>query len=184
MPTFFESAAEFGAWLSRHAATEPELVVGFHKRGSGLPSMSWPESVDEALCVGWIDGVRTNIDAHSYKIRFTRRKSASTWSARNIERVHVLQGQGRMSPAGLEAFSRRREEKSKTYAYEQAETATLEAQDEARFRKSRVAWKFFEAQPPSYRHLVVWRIISAKRAGTREARLAELIEASRNGVRL
>jgi uncharacterized protein YdeI (YjbR/CyaY-like superfamily) len=184
MPTFFETASEFGSWLSQHAAAEPELIVGFHKRGSGFASMSWPESVDEALCVGWIDGVRTNIDVHSYKIRFTRRKSTSTWSARNIERVRVLQGQGRMSPAGLEAFALRREGKSKTYAYEQAYMADLEPQEEARFRKNELAWKFFEAQPPSYRHLVIWRIISVKRAETREARLAKLIEASRNGVRL
>src|SRR5450432_598635 len=99
MPTFFETPAAFGAWLAQHGATNSELIVGFHKRGSGLPSMSWPESVDEALCFGWIDGVRANLDAQSYKIRFTPRKSTSTWSAINIERVRVLQSQGRMQSA-------------------------------------------------------------------------------------
>src|SRR5437899_6452872 len=108
MPTFFATASDFGAWLERHGATESELIVGFYKRGTGRLSMTWPESVDEALCHGWIDGVRTRIDEQSYKIRFTPRKPTSTWSAINIERVRVLQSQGRMKDAGVEAYWHRR----------------------------------------------------------------------------
>jgi uncharacterized protein YdeI (YjbR/CyaY-like superfamily) len=184
MPTFFATAAEFGAWLAKHGASESELVVGFYKRGSGRPSMTWPESVDEALCYGWIDGVRKSIDTHSYQIRFTPRRPTSTWSAINIERVRVLQGDGRMQEAGLNAYAQRREAKSRIYSYEQAGQATLVRELEAQFRRNKAAWKFFEAQPPGYRHLVTWWIISAKRAATREARLAKLIEASQCQVRL
>src|SRR5712691_9275886 len=171
MPTFFETAAKFRAWLVKHATDESELIVGFFKRSTGLPSMTWQESVDEALCVGWIDGVRTKLDDQSYKIRFTPRKPTSTWSSINVERVRVLEAKGRMKEAGRRAFEHRREGKSGTYSYEQAKTATLEPMDEARFRRDEAAWKFFDVQPPSYRHLVIWRIVSAKRAETREARL-------------
>ena len=184
MPKFFATAAEFGSWLAKHSAAETELVVGFYKRGSGRPSMTWPESVDEALCVGWIDGVRKNIDEHSYQIRFTRRKPTSTWSAINIEKVRVLEAQGRMTKAGLAAFSHRREAKSKIYAYEQTENAELASADAALFRKNKKAWKFFQMQPPRYRHWMIWRIISAKRPETRQTRLAKLIEASEREQRL
>jgi uncharacterized protein YdeI (YjbR/CyaY-like superfamily) len=183
-PIFFESPSGFRSWLEKHAAGESELIVGFHKRATDRPSMTWPESVDEALCFGWIDGVRTRIDDHSYKIRFTPRKPSSTWSAINIERVVVLQKEGRMIEAGLTAYAHRKEAKSRTYAYEQAETATLEPKELAQFRKNKAAWKYFEAQPPGYRHLSIWRIVSAKRAETRQSRLAKLIEASQNGLRL
>ncbi|HEY1091343.1 MAG TPA: YdeI/OmpD-associated family protein [Burkholderiaceae bacterium] len=184
MPTFFATPKDFRAWLAKHAANETELIVGFYKRDSGHASITWPESVDEVLCFGWIDGVRTRIDELSYKIRFTPRKSTSTWSAINIARVEVLTAEGRMQPAGLAAFEHRREAKSKIYAYEQAARAELDPQDEALFRKNKKAWKFFAAQPPGYRHQMVWRVISAKRAETRAARLAKLIEASENGMRL
>jgi uncharacterized protein YdeI (YjbR/CyaY-like superfamily) len=184
MPAFFKTPAEFRAWLAQHAAAESELIVGFYKRGTNRESLTWPESVDEALCVGWIDGVRTSIDEISYKIRFTPRKSTSTWSAKNIERVRVLESEGRMKAAGLKAFAHRRETKSGIYAYEQAGAAALGSKEEARFRRNMAAWKFFEAQPPGYRHLVIWRIVSARRVETREARLAKLIEASQNGERL
>jgi uncharacterized protein YdeI (YjbR/CyaY-like superfamily) len=183
-PAFFATAAEFGVWLEKHSAFESELIVGFYKRDTDRASLTWPESVDEALCHGWIDGVRTRIDDQSYTIRFTPRKPTSTWSAINIARVLVLQSHGRVKEAGMEAYSHRREAKSKIYAYEQAENATLEREEEARFRRNKKAWKFFETQPPRYRHLVIWRIISAKRAETREGRLAKLIEASQNGQRL
>jgi uncharacterized protein YdeI (YjbR/CyaY-like superfamily) len=184
MPTFFATPAKFGSWLAKHAATETEFIVGFYKKGSGRPSMTWPESVDEALCFGWIDGVRKNIDEQSYQIRFTPRKPTSTWSAINIERVKVLKEQGRMMEAGLIAFSHRREARSKIYSYEQAESAELEAKQEALFRKNRKAWKFFQAQPTRYRHWMIWRIISAKRPETRQTRLAKLIEASERGQRM
>jgi len=183
-PTFFATAAEFRAWLRRHGASEPDLIVGFHKVASGLPSMTWPESVDEALCFGWIDGVRSRIDEHSYRIRFTPRRPTSTWSAINIARVEVLQIEGRMAPAGLLAFSRRSETRSRTYAYEQALHAELSPAQRAEFRKHREAWKFFQAQPASYRHKAAWHVTSAKREETRWARLARLIDASASGLRI
>jgi uncharacterized protein YdeI (YjbR/CyaY-like superfamily) len=184
MPTFFATPDEFRAWLAHHALTASEMIVGFYKRGAGLPSITWPESVDEALCVGWIDGVRRRLDDEAYTIRFTPRKPTSNWSAINIERVRILSLEGRMTDAGLKAFAHRRESKSKIYAYEQAETATLSPQEEALFRTNRVAWNYFEAQPPGYRHQQIWRLVSAKRHATREGRLSQLIEASNKGQRL
>ena len=183
-PVFFATPEAFRAWLARHALTAAELVVGFHKVGSGRPSMSWPESVDEALCVGWVDGVRKRIDDHAYQIRFTPRKPSSTWSAINIERVRVLGEQGRMQPAGLAAFARRLEHKSRTYAYEQGGTVALPPDAEALFRQQKAAWAFFERQPPGYRKRLVWRILSAKQQATRDKRLAALIAASAKGERL
>lgn len=184
MSTFFKTPAKFRAWLKRHGATETELVVGFHKVGSGRPSMTWSESVDEALCFGWIDGVRKRIDEHSYKIRFSPRKPTSIWSAINIEKVNVLQSTGRMTQAGLDAFACRAEQKSRIYAYEQAKRAELEPAQEAVFRTNKKAWTFFAAQPPSYRHRAAWHVISAKHPETRQARLAKIIEASANGLRI
>lgn len=119
-PAFFETAAAFRRWLVKHAATRGELVVGFHKVGSGAPSMTWPESVDEALCVGWIDGVRKRIDDATYQIRFTPRHPGSIWSAVNIAKAERLIAEGRMTAAGLEAFERRTPERSAVYAFEQA----------------------------------------------------------------
>ena len=184
MATFFATAEEFAAWLEQHGANQTEFVVGYYKRESKRLSMTWAESVDAALCFGWIDGVRKRIDEHSYQIRFTPRKPTSTWSRINIDRARVLRREGKMREAGLKAYSHRREDKSRIYSYEQQKTAVLERQDELRFRKFKSAWKFFEAQPPSYRQLVIWRIVSAKRPETRERRLAELIEASRELRRL
>ncbi len=184
MPRFFNTADAFRAWLAKYSDSKSELVVGFHKRDSDRPSMTWSESVDEALCYGWIDGVRANIDEDSYQIRFTPRKLSSTWSAINIEKVRVLEEQGRLTSAGREAFSHRTEAKSRTYSYEQRVEVPLSLEELAQFRKNRVAWRFFEAQPPGYRRLVIHRIVSAKRPETRQGRLAKLIEASKNGVRL
>jgi uncharacterized protein YdeI (YjbR/CyaY-like superfamily) len=184
VPTFFETAEAFAAWLEKHGASKSELIVGYHKRGTQRGTMSWPESVDAALCFGWIDGVRKRIDEHCYQIRFTPRKPQSIWSAINVERVRVLKAEGRMREAGLKAYSHRRDKKSKIYSYEQKKTATRERSEEARFKKSKVAWKFFEAQPRGYRHLVIWRIVSAKRPETRQRRLAALIEASQEKRRL
>ena len=184
MPIFFATADDFAAWLEQHGATKTEFVVGYYKRSSKRPSMTWAESVDAALCFGWIDGVRKRIDEHSYQIRFTPRKPTSIWSRINIERTRVLQREGKMREAGLKAYSHRREEKSRIYSYEQQKTAALDPASEARFRKAKTAWKFFEAQPPSYRQLVIWRIVSAKRPETRERRLVDLIKASRERRRL
>jgi uncharacterized protein YdeI (YjbR/CyaY-like superfamily) len=182
--TFFETAEAFAAWLEKHGAATSELIVGYHKRATRRGSMRWPESVDAALCFGWIDGVRKRIDEHCYQIRFTPRKPQSIWSAINVERVRILTAEGRMREAGLKAYSHRREKKSKIYAYEQKQTATLERSEEARFKKAKAAWKVFEAQPRGYRHLVVWRIVSAKRPDTRQRRFAALIEYSQEKRRL
>ena len=183
-PVFFETPQALRAWLSKHAHARAELVVGFHKVGSGRASITWPESVDEALCFGWVDGVRKRIDEHSYLIRFTPRKPTSTWSAINIERVRVLGEEGRMMSAGLAAFAQRSERKSRTYAYEQAGMPVLALADEALFRKNKAAWAFFERQPPGYRKLVVWHIVSARKPATHDKRLIELIETSAKGERV
>jgi uncharacterized protein YdeI (YjbR/CyaY-like superfamily) len=184
MPTFFETADAFAAWLDKHGASKSELVVGFYKRVSKRPSMTWAESVDAALCFGWIDGVRKRIDEHSYQIRFTPRRPQSIWSSINIERARALHAAGEMRDAGLKAYSLRREEKSRIYSYEQQKSAKLTPADEARFRKDRAAWQFSAAQPQGYRRLVTWRIISAKLPATRERRLADLIKASKEKRRL
>jgi uncharacterized protein YdeI (YjbR/CyaY-like superfamily) len=184
MAIFFATADEFATWLEKNGANQTEFVVGYYKRGSKRPSMTWAESVDAALCHGWIDGVRKRIDEHSYQIRFTPRKPTSIWSRINIERARILQREGKMREAGLKAFSHRREDKSRIYSYEQQKTALLDPISAARFRKVKTAWKFFAAQPPSYRQLVIWRIVNAKRPETRERRLADLIKASQERRRL
>ena len=184
MATFFATADDFAAWLEQHGAAKNEFVVGYYKRGSKRPSMTWAESVDAALCHGWIDGVRKRIDGHSYQIRFTPRKTTSIWSRINIERARILKREGKMRAAGLKAYSHRREDKSRIYSYEQQKKAALDRADELRFQKAKAAWKFFEAQPPGYRHQVIWRIVSAKRPETRERRLADLIKASQEQRRV
>ncbi|MBC5765384.1 YdeI/OmpD-associated family protein [Ramlibacter albus] len=183
-PVFFESAAKFRAWLKRNAASAGEIVVGFYKVGTGRPSMTWSESVDEALCFGWIDGVRKGIDAESYQIRFTPRRPGSNWSAINVEKVRVLTQAGRMTEAGLRAFADYDPDRSRNYSYEQRSEAKLSADEEARFRRSREAWAFFEKQPPGWRQLQIYRVVSAKRVETREGRLGRLIEACARGERL
>jgi len=180
-PHFFATPAEFRRWLEEHHASARELWVGFHKKGSGRPSITWPESVDEALCFGWIDGVRKSIDDESYVIRFTPRKATSTWSAVNIKRITELIGQGRVFPAGLEAFERRSEKKSGIYAYEQGESAKLDKAHEQQFRAQKAAWEYFQAQPPWYKKTATWWVVSAKKEETRQRRLAFLIEASAEG---
>jgi uncharacterized protein YdeI (YjbR/CyaY-like superfamily) len=182
-PHFFKTPADFRRWLAKNHASATELLVGFYKKDSGKPSITWPQSVDEALCFGWIDGVRRRIDDVSYSIRFTPRKKTSTWSAINIARVAELTKLARMQPAGLRAFEHRREEKSAIYSYENA-SRTLSAEDEKKFRANRKAWEFFNAQPPGYRHHAIYWITSAKKEETRARRLATLIEDSAAGRRL
>jgi uncharacterized protein YdeI (YjbR/CyaY-like superfamily) len=184
MATFFETADEFAAWLQTHGQSSSELAVGYYKRATGRASMTWPESVDAALCFGWIDGVRKRIDDDRYQIRFTPRKRQSIWSAVNLKRVGVLKSAGRMSEPGLQAFALRRKAKTRIYSYEQTKTARLTRSEQARFRKDKAAWKYFAAQPRGYRHQMLWRIVSAKRADTRARRLGALIEASRLQRRL
>src|SRR5262245_33945477 len=182
-PKFFRTPSAFRAWLAKHHATADALWVGFYKKGSGKPSMTWSESVDEALCFGWIDGIRKSIDAVSYTIRFTPRKSGSIWSSVNIKRAQALIEEGRMQPTGLNAYQRRKENKSGIYSYEQRQ-ANLEPPYERLLKKNRPAWRFFQAQPASYRKAVSWWIVSAKKEQTRLKRLEALMAHSAKQERL
>ena len=179
-PTFFPAPADLRAWFAKNAAPGQELLVGFYKTKSGQPSITWPESVDEALCVGWIDGVRKRIDETSYTIRFTPRKPRSNWSAVNIKRVNDLTEQGRMTPAGLIAFAARSDDRSAIYAYEQRHTAELTAAETEQFKVNKKAWDWFQAAAPSYRKTALYWVVSAKKEETRQKRLATLIEDSMN----
>jgi uncharacterized protein YdeI (YjbR/CyaY-like superfamily) len=181
-PRFFRSPAEFRKWLEKHHATADELWVGFHKRATGKPSLTWPESVDEALCVGWIDGIRKRIDDESYKIRFTPRRQGSVWSAVNIRRVRELEAEGRMKPEGLAAFEVRKENRSGIYAYEQR-TAEIPEPYARRLRANRKAAAFFDAQPAWYRKQASWWVVSAKKEETRLKRLETLVAAYERGKR-
>ena len=177
-PAFFATPQEFRAWLEKHHQETPELWVGFHKKASGKPSITWPEAVDQALCFGWIDGVRKSVDETSYTIRFTPRKAGSTWSAINIRRVRALTESGHMQPAGLKAFEHLKSEKSAIYSYEQRRTAKLEGVHEEQFRGNKKAWEFFQAQAPWYRRTAAFWVVSAKKEETRLKRLQKLIEDS------
>jgi uncharacterized protein YdeI (YjbR/CyaY-like superfamily) len=183
-PVFFEDAAQFRAWLAAHAHEARELLVGFHKVGTGKPSMRWSDSVDQALCYGWIDGVRKGIDEDSYTIRFTPRKAGSIWSAVNIDKVAKLREQGLMTPAGEAAFAQRSEARSRVYSHERETPAELEPADLARFKRHKAAWAYFEACPPGYRKRMLHVVTSAKKPETRAARLDRLIEACAEGRRL
>jgi len=183
-PLFFATPAAFRGWLKQNHANASELWVGFYKKDSGHASITWPESVDEALCVGWIDGIRKRWDEESYVIRFTPRKQRSTWSSVNIARVAELTRRKQMKPAGIAAFERRTETNSEIYAYEQRANAALDAEAEREFRAQGKAWDFFQAQAPSYRKLAAWWVISAKRDETRRARIAKLISQSAAGRRI
>jgi uncharacterized protein YdeI (YjbR/CyaY-like superfamily) len=180
-PTFFPSAAAFRSWLRNHHRQAAELWVGFWKRATGRPSLTWSESVDEALCYGWIDGVRHRIDTERYAIRFTPRRPGSGWSAVNLRRMKDLEAAGRMTAAGRRAFHSSDHRKS---GYSAADPADFDAAARTRFRADRVAWAFFRAQPPGYRRTVTGWVMSAKRPETRERRLAMLIADSAAGHRL
>ena len=168
------------AWLETNHRTIKEQWIGFHKRSTGRPSITWPESVDAALCYGWIDGLRKSIDEDSYMIRFTPRKITSTWSNVNINRVKVLTEMGWMRPAGIAAFQRRKEENSGIYGYEQQQKPELLPADEKKFKSNKQAWEFFQKQAPWYRRTCLRWVMSAKREETRARRLATLIEDSEN----
>ena len=176
---FFETPEAWRAWLEEHHGTETEVEVGFRRRGSGMPSMTWSESVDEALCFGWIDGVRRGIDETSYRIRFTPRKKRSTWSKVNIEKIAALTAQGRMRPAGLAAFEARTEDNSGIYSHERPQA--LPPEYEARLREHAAAWEDWSSRSPSYRRQAAHWVASAKREETRERRLAQLIESCAAG---
>jgi uncharacterized protein YdeI (YjbR/CyaY-like superfamily) len=181
-PMFFRSQAAFRAWLTKNHATTQELLVAYYKKSSGKPSMTWPESVDEALCFGWIDGIRKRLDDDSYTIRFTPRRPRSIWSAVNIGRAHALIDERKMRPAGRAAFEVREENRSGIYSYEQR-SATLPEPYARRIRQHKAACSFFQAQPPSYRKAIGWWVVSAKKEETRLKRLAKLIDDSAHGRR-
>lgn len=176
-PKFFATAAPWRAWLDKNHAGKDELLVGFYKRDSGRASMTWPESVDQALCFGWIDGVRRRIDDESYSIRFSPRKPRSIWSVVNIRRVAELTRLGLMREAGLKAYAARTEARSGIYSFEQADIAFTPEQ-EALFRSNTAAWDFFQTQPAWYRRTATWRVVSAKKEETRLRRLTAVIEYS------
>lgn len=173
-PLFFSTSQKFRNWLEKNHDKEVELIVGFYKVGSGKPSMTWSESVDQALCFGWIDSVRRSLDAESYCIRFTPRKNKSIWSTININKVEALKKAGLMKPEGLKAYSFRTENKSNIYAHER-EFTQLDENFEKQFRKEKKAWTFFTKQPASYRKVILHWIMSAKREKTRQSRLEKTI---------
>jgi uncharacterized protein YdeI (YjbR/CyaY-like superfamily) len=179
-PLFFAKPSEFHAWLEKHHDNTRETWVGFHKKSSGKPSITWPESVDEALCFGWIDGVRKSVSDTGYAIRFTRRTTRSIWSAVNLKHAKELIRLGRLQPAGLKAFEQRSDERSAIYSYEQRRTATLSRVFETQFRVNKKAWKFFRAQAPWYQRVAAFWVLNAKKEETRLNRLARLIEDSAN----
>jgi uncharacterized protein YdeI (YjbR/CyaY-like superfamily) len=183
-PMFFSDPSEFRSWLEANHDKATELWVGFRKKASGKPSITWPEAVDQALCFGWIDSVRRSIDDSSYTNRFTPRQPRSTWSAVNIRRVEELKKLGLMHPAGLAAFKRQSEGRSGIYSYEQRKSATLDEAHERRFRANGKAWAFFQSQPAWYRAASIWWVVSAKREETRDRRLSQLIESSERGQKV
>jgi uncharacterized protein YdeI (YjbR/CyaY-like superfamily) len=181
--TYFRTPADLRKWFRANHAKATELWIGFHKKDSGKPSITWPESVDEALSVGWIDGIRKSLGPKSYTIRFTRRRKGSIWSAVNIARVKVLTDEKRMRPTGLAAFAERLENKSGIYAYEQRRDR-LEEPYAGLLRKDKAAAEFFDAQPPGYRKVIGWWVVSAKQEATRLSRLKTLIDACKREERL
>ncbi|HKP57320.1 MAG TPA: YdeI/OmpD-associated family protein [Polyangiales bacterium] len=180
-PKFFAAPVAFRAWLEQHHESALELLVGFYKRDSGRPSMTWPESVDEALCFGWIDGVRRSLGADAYCIRFTPRRPGSIWSAINVAKVVTLSAAGKMRPKGERAFAARKPERTAVSSFERQTPAVLPDEHAALLRKNRKASAFFEAQAPWYQRAAIHWVISAKREETRERRLAQLIEDSAAG---
>lgn len=180
-PIFFAKPSDFRKWLQKNHKKETELLVGFHKVGSGKPSMTWSQSVDEALCFGWIDGVRKSIDKDSYQIRFTRRKPTSIWSAINIKKMEELSKRGLMQPAGLASFEKRTEVKSKIYSYEKEEAA-LPLKFEKLFKVNKKAWNYFQSLAPSYKKVSTHWVMTAKQETTRLKRLNQLISESAAGT--
>lgn len=180
---YFRSASEFREWLEANHARVSELWVGFFKQASGQGGLTYAEAVDEALCFGWIDGLKKRVDEFSYTQRFTPRKPRSTWSRVNIQHVARLKKAGRVMPAGLQAFAARDPKKSGVYSFENA-ARNLTAADEKRFRTDKAAWKFFQQQPPGYRRTAIWWVVGAKKNETRLRRLAQLMADSKSGRRL
>lgn len=180
---FFKTPVAFRKWLDKNHKLKTELWVGLHKKASGRPSVTYHEALDEALCFGWIDGIRKPVDDVSYTVRFTPRKPSSVWSLVNIRRVQALLKLGRMMPPGIAAFQARDEQKSRQYSYENHLRKLGEAYEQE-FRARKKAWEFFQAQAPWYRRTSNWWVVSAKQEETRKRRLQQLIECSENGERI
>jgi uncharacterized protein YdeI (YjbR/CyaY-like superfamily) len=183
-PTFFATPAAFRAWLKKHHKTAREIIVGFYKKESGKATITWQESVDEALCFGWIDGIRRSHPPDAYSNRFTPRRQGSNWSAINIKRVEELTKLKRMQPAGLAAFAKRTEAKSRVYTYEQRDRFVLDKGLEKKFKANKKAWDFFQDQPPYYRKLMTGWLTMAKAEETRLRRLDKLMAACEKGKRM
>ncbi len=182
-PHYFTSPAEFRRWLAAHHATERELLVGFYKKASGKPGISYKDAVDEALCFGWIDGVKRRVDAERYTHRFTPRSAISTWSVVNTRRVGELTALKRMAAPGIAAFQRRDPKKTQLYSFENR-PSKFNAGLEGAFKKHAAAWKFFRAQPPGYQRVLTFWVMSAKQEETRLRRLAVLVRSSAEGKRI
>jgi uncharacterized protein YdeI (YjbR/CyaY-like superfamily) len=179
-PVFFSSPVEFRKWLQKNHIKQEELLVGFYKVGTGIPSMTWSQSVDEALCFGWIDSVRKSIDKDRYQIRFTKRKPTSIWSAVNIKKVAELKKKGLMKPAGLAIFEKRSEKKSRVYSFEK-EAVDFDPDYIRQFKANKKAWTYFQSLAPSYRKVSTHWVMSAKQESTRMKRLLQLISESASG---
>lgn len=182
-PVFFANQAEFRKWLELNHTSEKELLAGYYKVGTGQQNMTWSQSVDEALCFGWIDGIRRSIEKDSYCIRFTPRRPGSTWSAVNIKKVEELIKKGLMHPAGLESYNKRKGQKSGVYSYENI-PVSLSPELGHLFKENKKAWEFFEKQAPSYRKTIYRWIMDAKQETTRQRRLKKVISASETGFKL
>jgi uncharacterized protein YdeI (YjbR/CyaY-like superfamily) len=180
---FFKDTGEFRNWLEENHQKEKEVLVGYYKVSTGKPSMNWSDSVDEALCFGWIDGVRRSLDAESYCNRFTPRNPKSNWSEVNIKKVEALIAQGRMMPAGLAAYEKRSEARSGVYSYEN-KPEQFSPELEARFMEEAAAWDFFQGLTPSYKRTAMYYVMDAKQEATRFSRLEKLIQACVNGKRI
>ncbi|HKR13448.1 MAG TPA: YdeI/OmpD-associated family protein [Pyrinomonadaceae bacterium] len=181
-PKFFSSPEKFREWLDQNHDRANELLVGFHKKASGKKSITYPEALDEALCFGWIDGVRRNLDETSYTIRFTPRKPKSIWSLVNVRHVERLTKDGRMAEPGLKAYALRDPKHTGVYAFENA-PREFSPEYEKKFRANKAAWKFFETEPPSIRRTCIFWVMNAKKEETRLRRLEQLIDSSANGIR-
>jgi len=181
--TFFATQEEFRKWLQKNHKKEKELLVGFYRVGSGKPSMTWSQSVDQALCFGWIDGVRKSVDEECYSIRFTPRKSTSIWSDINIKKIEERTKSGLMTPEGQKAFSFRTEKKSRVYSHEN-EAISLSPNYERQFKMNKLAWDFFKVQAPSYRKVMIHWIMKAKQEKTRLSRLEKTIKVSEQQKRM
>jgi len=180
-PIFFETPEQLRGWLDEHHQTADEVFVGAWNKSTGKRSLTWPQIVEEALCVGWIDGIRRSLPGGGWSIRLTPRRKGSNWSAVNIANVARLTDEGRMRPAGLAAFERRTPKRSAIYSYERRHEAKLSPDEEAQLRANDAARTWFQARPASYRTAATWWVVSAKRPETRERRLASLIEESAAG---